>query len=306
MATCLPREISRSTLAVTGNNHGHAGAVRSIYRSEQGRAEVRGWCADQLDAWGVPHRRDRVTAAGCTTHLVEAGRGPTVVVLSGDRFNAATNLPLLEVLSEQFRVIAVDIPGQPGLSADWADAKGDLDWYGHWFDEVVGQLGTCVVLGHSFGGAICLAARSPHVRGRLAVATSGLCKLRLTPAVLTDFVLWSVLPSNRTSRRLLRTLLGGPNPQPRQGLVQWMTLVARHTRPLSSAGITGPGGDAATVVATGEHDVFLPPARLAPAVRAAFHHDVVVVPGAGHLITEQDPESLRHLLQPLADQDQST
>jgi pimeloyl-ACP methyl ester carboxylesterase len=280
--------------------------VDTIYRSARGRAEVQGWCADQLDCWPIQHRRDVVTAAGFKTHLVEAGQGPTVVVVSGDRFNAATNLPLLGVLSEHFRVIGVDVPGQPGLSANWADTEGGLGWYGRWFDDVVAQVGSCLAVGHSFGGAICLASQSPQLRGRLVVGTGGLCRLRLTPAVLTDFVLWSTVPGYRTSRRLLRRLLGGPKPRPREELVQWMTLVARHTRPVSSSEIAHPCGDTPTVVVTGEYDVFLPAARLAAAVRDVFGQDVIEIRGAGHLVTEQEPEKLRGLLHQVAGQDRST
>lgn len=39
------------------------------------------------------------------------------------------------------------------------------------------------------------------------------------------------------------------------------------------------------VVAVGEHDRFLPPARLARAVRSTMNLDVRVISGAGHLIT---------------------
>jgi pimeloyl-ACP methyl ester carboxylesterase len=59
-------------------------------------------------------------------------------------------------------------------------------------------------------------------------------------------------------------------------------------------------------VVTGEYDVFLPPARLAPAVRDVFGQDVVEIRGAGHLVTEQEPEKLRSLLHHVAGQDQST
>jgi pimeloyl-ACP methyl ester carboxylesterase len=280
----------------------HAGGVRTIYRSSEGRAAVHDWCASQFEAWPIPHQRTVVEAAGSTTHLVEAGDGPTVVVVAGDRFNAATTLPLLTVLAESFRVVAVDVPGQPGLSADWAGTGSALSWYGQWLDDVVTHIGPTMLLGHSFGGAICLAAQSLLVRGRLVVAPGGLCRLRLTAGVLADFTMWSVVPVAWTSRRLLRRLLAGPRPRPREDLVEWMSLVARHTRPISSSDIIRPEIETPVIVATGVNDLFLPPRRLAPAVHDALHESVIPVESAGHLVTEQQPEVLRELLHDLARQ----
>ncbi|WP_431676721.1 hypothetical protein [Kitasatospora sp. KL5] len=46
---------------------------------------------------------------------------------------------------------------------------------------------------------------------------------------------------------------------------------------------------------TGEHDVFLPPGRLATAGRKTFAVEPGVVSGAGHLLVEEHPEHLAGL-----------
>ncbi|WP_164993130.1 hypothetical protein [Streptomyces lydicus] len=42
----------------------------SIYRSTAGRALIRRWRLDQLDAWQVPHEGKMTTANGAETRLV--------------------------------------------------------------------------------------------------------------------------------------------------------------------------------------------------------------------------------------------
>ncbi|MGW0823119.1 alpha/beta fold hydrolase [Streptomyces sp. NPDC002845] len=88
-----------------------------------------------------------------------------------------------------------------------------------------------------------------------------------------------------------------PRGRPAAELVTWMTLLARSCRsslapaPLPEA-LLARSRRVTNLVATGEHDVFLPPSRLAsPASR---HLGVVVrtVPGAGHLVVEEHPETV--------------
>jgi pimeloyl-ACP methyl ester carboxylesterase len=276
--------------------------MTSIYRSAAGELMIREWCRDQLEAWPVDHVSRLVHAAGSDTHLLVAGDGPvTVVSIAGDRFNAATSLPLLTVLAPRFRVVAADVPGQPGLSADHPGGAPTPDWYAAWLNDVVEQVesDTCLLVGHSFGGAVVLACSSPRVAGRLAVSTAGLCRLRLTPSLLAAFVAWTARPRPSTSGRLLRRLMG-PDHSPRPELVAWMTLVAQHTRPVSTSDIVSPSRDIPTIVATGDADVFLPPARLRPAVRAALGSELQVIAGAGHLATDERPEDVLNLLELLS------
>jgi pimeloyl-ACP methyl ester carboxylesterase len=275
--------------------------MATIYRSKSGENAVRHWCLTQLESWSVEHQCQRVQAGGLDTHLLLGGSGPTTVVfVAGDRFNAAANLPLLTVLADRFRIAAADVPGQPGLSADQAGHERTLNWYATWLRDVVEQTQStnCLLLGQSFGGAIALTCDSPLVSGRLVVSTGGLCRLRLTPAVLADFVVWTAFPRRTTSRWLLHRLMG-PGHAPRPELIEWMTLVGRHTRPVSTTERVKPSRAIPTIVATGEYDMFLPPARLAPATREAFGNDLQVLAGGGHLVTEECPEELLALLEQL-------
>ena len=55
------------------------------------------------------------------------------------------------------------------------------------------------------------------------------------------------------------------------------------------------------VVGVVEHDRFLPPRRLAPAVRRTMNLDVRVFPGVGHLTTPADLDEVVSLVAQVAD-----
>ncbi|MEV3930013.1 alpha/beta fold hydrolase [Streptomyces sp. NPDC053728] len=273
----------------------------SIYRSAAGKERVRGWCFDQLDAWPVPHERRTVRAEGAETHVVLAGVGATTVVLvPGTNFNAAASLPLATALiAAGHRVLSVDVPGQPGLSGDARGLSGGrLSWYGAWLSEVIANVSSepVAVMGHSFGAAIALSSDSPHIDRLVLVSPGGLARLRLTPTVLAASAAWFLRPSPTHSARLLRAMLA-PGRPPREELVAWMTLVARHARSSGAPGAAAlPPRSIPRLVVTGEHDVFLPPRRLGPAVRRTLGTELEVISGAGHLVVEEHPERLSALL----------
>ncbi|MEU7609122.1 alpha/beta hydrolase [Micromonospora sp. NPDC049204] len=271
-------------------------AVKSIYRTPAGRDSIRQWCEEQLSAWPVRHDRRMIRAKGEDTHVFTAGGGPlTVVFVAGDRFSTAAYLPLLTTLAQRYRVVAADVPGQPGLSSGEADAAGGrLTWYGSWLEEVIEKStsGPVVVFGHSFGGAVALTADHSRIHGKVAVAPGGLCRLRVTPRVLLAFLSWLVRPRSASSLRLLR-ILSATGRAPRADLVEWMTLVARHTRPVSSDDLVPPvTRTVPVVIASGDQDVFLPPNRLRSGAQQRLHVDPDIIFSAGHLVTDEHPDQL--------------
>jgi pimeloyl-ACP methyl ester carboxylesterase len=275
--------------------------VVSIYRSTAGKELVRRWCLDRLAAWRVPHERRTVTGKGARTHVVLAGSGATTVVfVPGTNFNAATSLPLATALVvDGYRVLLVDVPGQPGLSTgERVPSGGRLPWYGAWLSELIEKVpaGPVVVMGHSFGAAIALCSDSPRIDRLVLASPGGLTGLRLTPAVLVASAAWFLRPAQAHSARLLRVMLA-PGHTPRGELVEWMTLVARHARSSGAPGAaTLPARSIPRLVVTGQHDVFLNTRRLGLAVRDALGVELDVVDEAGHLLVEERPEYLAALV----------
>src|SRR4051794_28513345 len=115
--------------------------VANLYRTAAGHDRVRSWCVERLDGWGTTHDRTTIDTAAGETHLVSAGAGdPTVLYVPGTTFNAATSLSLIAGLAAAHRVVAADVPGQPGLSAATRPSGKHVLAYGLWVDEVVAHL----------------------------------------------------------------------------------------------------------------------------------------------------------------------
>jgi pimeloyl-ACP methyl ester carboxylesterase len=85
----------------------------------------------------------------------------------------------------------------------------------------------------------------------------------------------------------------------------WMTQVGRHCRsslapsPLPAETLQQVRGTP-VVVASGEHDTFLPPKRLQPAAGRELGVDVRALAGRGHLVPEEDPAAVVALVAELA------
>ena len=84
-----------------------------------------------------------------------------------------------------------------------------------------------------------------------------------------------------------------------------MTLVARSCRtslapgPLRTSAFAA-ARDVTNIVATGEHDVFLPPARLLAPTALQLHTRLRVLPGTGHLATDENPRAIGALVAEVA------
>jgi pimeloyl-ACP methyl ester carboxylesterase len=274
------------------------------YRSQESQEVVGQWCRARLAGSGVPHERRSVPTEAGSTHLLLAGDGPaTVLLLPGTNMGAATSLPLVDALAGRVRTVVADLPGQPGLTEGRVPRRGRGAAYGTWAGQVVAELvrqrlvrGRLVVVGHSLGAAVALAAPVEHVAALVLVDPAGLVGLQVTPEVLRATLPWVLRPTPSRSRRLLEHM-SAPGRAPAEQLVEWLTLVARHTRPV---GAPGPLPDHVLArwrgtpvhVLSGEHDCFLPPHVLAPAVRERLGTGLEVLPGLGHLAVEDDPAAV--------------
>jgi pimeloyl-ACP methyl ester carboxylesterase len=184
--------------------------TRSIYRFEAGRQAIQAWCELRLEAAGATGD-DLSTSLG-RTRVATIGVGPDIVLLPGTNFSTATGLRLLALVGCEHRAIGVDLPGQPGLSAE--ERPRDRDAYGVWLREVVDGLGLerPVVVGHSLGGLVALLAASgdPSIEGLVLVDPAGLIRVR--PAMLATTIRWLVRRDEPSSAKL-----PAPDGRPRHG-----------------------------------------------------------------------------------------
>jgi len=282
--------------------------VSSIYRGPTCRQQVREWCDERLGEWGVPHRRREIqTAAGVTSVLTVGPEAealsPAVVLVPGTNTNGAVYRHVAQALAARWPTVVLDVPGQPGLSAEVRPRRGRSAWYGQWLTEALEQTvpGQAVVVGHSLGGAIVLASASPRIAGRVLLSSAGLVRLLVPPAVVAATVPWLTRPTVPRAARVLRRMVA-PGARVPDELAQWMALVARCCRsslapPPLPAALLAERRSVPCLVATGRHDVFLPPRRVGPAAQRHLGTQLHVLDGSGHLLLDEAPDEIVTLVE---------
>ncbi|MEU8802044.1 alpha/beta hydrolase [Spirillospora sp. NPDC048819] len=283
--------------------------MSSVYKSSRGRLAVRQWCSAALARADFPLAHATVDTSGGRVALVSAGhQGPRVVLVPGTGFNAAVALPWLRALSGRWATTVVDLPGQPGLSDPHRPRRGRVAWYGRVLDEVLAaaDLDRVVLVGNSLGAAVALAADSPRIAARVLVSPAGLIRLTVEPALALASARWLLRPTPEHTRRMLR-LFVAPGEDPPENEVEWMTLMAANCRttlapPPLPAELLARRTDRPCVVGTGEHDRFLPPRRLAPALRRTMDLELQILPSMGHLTTPDHLDAVVSLIAEVAAQ----
>jgi pimeloyl-ACP methyl ester carboxylesterase len=244
--------------------------------------------------------------------MLDVGSGPPLVLIPGIQGRWEWMKPSIDALARQYRVIAMSLPGEPGVDTPF-DEKADFDVFVQYVDRVLDAAGVseAVICGVSFGGLVALryaARRSHRVRRLILVSTPG-PRWKLRPH-LARYSRWPTLTSPLfalgAARRCLRELRAiHPDPRTRlSALVAATWLVAsapaipyrmsrrarlaeRHNFEADCAGVTAP-----TLVVTGERGLD----QVVPSDETMLY--LTLIPGArfelfertGHLGTVLAPE----------------
>ncbi|MEV7099079.1 alpha/beta fold hydrolase [Amycolatopsis sp. NPDC051045] len=269
----------------------------TIYKSAAGAQLLRERYLDALRAWPVPHDEVRVPTPEGETFVLASGpaEAPPLVLLHGSGSNSAEWVPRIPSLAERFRVYAVDIIGEPGMSAETRPPL-DSDRYARWLEAVLDHFGVAgaAFLTSSLGGWLALdfAIRRPGRVTALALR----CPIGLGP-MKKGFVVKAVLLAllgEKGRRKSVAGTIGAPETSP---VVEHQLLVSANYRYR-----TGPFpvfGDAAlgrltmpVYAVAGAEDAMVDSATTKRRLEAAGAA-VDLVPGTGHLIPgEADLEFL--------------
>ncbi len=162
-----------------------------VYKSAETAAEFRRRYQEFLRLWPVPNQQRAIPTQQGETFVVASGPegAPAVVLLHGTMSNTGSWMREVVTLAQEFRVYAVDIIGDAGLSAPSRPPLA-TDAHAQWLGEVLDGLlvPSAALVGTSLGGWVALdfALRQPRRVNGLALLCPG--------GVADKNILWWALP----------------------------------------------------------------------------------------------------------------
>lgn len=206
-----------------------------IFKDEAIGRDIISRYRELLELWPVDNEKFTITTRMGATFAIACGDqgSPPLILLHGMQANSAVWMQDVVKLAENFRVYAVDIIGEPGLS-DPVSPAFSSDGYALWLDDVIASLkiDTASILGVSLGGWIgidCAIRRPDFVKQLAVVCPAGIGRqknflFKAVPLMLLGP--WGI--------RQVRKLVIGPErkdlePQA-QAVVDLMKMIGRHAR----------------------------------------------------------------------------
>lgn len=140
--------------------------MSAIYKSETGASEIQRRYRQTLRTWPVPAEHMRLPTRNA----------PPLVLLHGSGTNTTMWMGDITTWAQHYRTYAIDIIGEPGLSAPSRPPLAS-NAYAQWLDDVQQGLGitNASIVGTSLGGWLALdyATRQPQRVARLALLCPG-------------------------------------------------------------------------------------------------------------------------------------
>lgn len=279
----------------------------TMFRTPGGREAVLAEYDRKMDEWPVEWMSRYVETAWGSIHAVEAGPAdaPAVILLHAASMSAWSWKPNVAGLAAERRVIAVDLPGEPGRSSLASLARpimGDEDIAAFW-TELFDALGVeqAALVGASAGGhqamriALLLPERVERITllGPMGIANPTPALVRMTAAML--------LPIGPVDRLTTRWALG-TDERIRAEAYPWFSLVLRHVvgRPTPPRRLTDEQLQSLRVpvlLVLAENDNLVGPAGPAAARAGAHIPDcrIEILPG-GHLVGMERSDEVNQLL----------
>ena len=207
--------------------------MTDIYKSEAGRHAVERQYRRVLERWPVAWEQHIVSTRQGDTFVIACGDplAPPLVLFHGSGTNSASWMRDVATWVQHHRVYAIDMIGEPGLSAP-SRPPLTSSAYAEWLDDVWAGLGLekASVVGISLGGWLGLdfAIRRPNrVRSLSLISPSGIGRqnymLLLKVGVLRLFGTWGLVKSLE--------LVSGRTAALPKPIVDALLMVFRHFRP---------------------------------------------------------------------------
>jgi pimeloyl-ACP methyl ester carboxylesterase len=281
--------------------------MNRIYKSAEGERLIRERYLAFLKHWPVPNQPIRIPTNQGETFVVAAGAeaDPPLLLLHGGAANSTMWMGDIRAFASSFRVYALDLIGEPGLSAPSRPPLSS-EAYALWLDEVLRGLSVThtAIVGVSLGGWLALdyATRRPQRVEKVAVLCPAGIGRQKVGIVFETIALrmcgaWG-------KRKLAERILGRPpaNPSPAvKAFIDFVALIHQHFRPrmvklpvFSDEALGRLGIPLLAIV--GARDVLLDSRQTRSRLeRLVPQAEVIWLPEAGHLIPGQTGKILAFL-----------
>jgi pimeloyl-ACP methyl ester carboxylesterase len=211
--------------------------MTGIYKTANCQRAVEERYRQILQYWPVPNRQFPVPTRQGETSVIECGNesGPPVLMLHGSLANSAAWMGDVARWTEHNHIYAVDVIGEPGLSAQSRPPLAS-DAYALWLEDVLHALSLehAALVGVSLGGWLALdyATRNPERVDRMVlVCPGGVGKQKI--GILFKILFYSLFGA--WGRRALRTAILGRMPTDgspaAQKFGEFFALLQESTRP---------------------------------------------------------------------------
>lgn len=284
--------------------------MTKIFKSEEGRKKIIAEYKNILAVWPSLNKQYHIPTSFGDTYIIELGQEdrPALILLHGTLSNSFSWYSDITILSEHFRVFAVDLIGEAGLSSESRHAYKS-GAYEKWLSEVIYALniGKCFIAGLSLGGWIALRYAVSHpekVESLALLCPSGIARERR--GVIIKTLIISVF---RRKHKLIdvNKILGIQNVDPVQAegmrrALEFVMLISANEKPRFSSipvfsdnelkRLTMP-----LLVVYGENDDLLnAPKSIERINKLLIGAETVLLPGVGHAVVNQGPRIAEFLM----------
>ena len=207
-----------------------------IFRNPAGEQAVLERYRQFLAFWPVPNTQLKIPTRHGETFVVASGReeAPPMILLHGSSSNSSMWMGDVAEWAAKYRVYAIDVIGEPGLSAQARPPLGS-GLYGPWIDEVVRGLGVerVTVVGMSLGGWLALdyATKFPRkVEALVLICPAGIGRQKSILHWVAPLLLLGERGRRKIAERIGGKASGEPNAA-RAAFASFADLIARNFLP---------------------------------------------------------------------------
>jgi pimeloyl-ACP methyl ester carboxylesterase len=272
-------------------NKEKAMTTESIYKSPAGKSEIMALYDAVLARWPVAYETFNIPTRHGNTFIIASGEvsAPSLVLLHGSASNAVSWVGDVVEYSQHFCTYAVDLPGEPGRSAENRPAWDGPD-FAEWLEDVLDglKIQKTALLGISQGGWTALrfaTARPERVTRLVLLAPGGVMPARpsfiLKAIVLSMFGRWG-------AERINRIVIGKHPIHP--DAVKFMDAILTHFKARRGKEYLFSDDELKrlnmpTLLIGGTEDALIPMESVVPRMQKLVPQlKVMLIPGMGHAV----------------------